>query len=242
MINGYELSRAWFNWSFENPEKIKPIHTAIYFFAMEHCNRLGGKDKFGFPSQMTMDAIGIKKYQTYGQALHELVEWGFITMIQISKNQYSANIISINATPKNGKARGKALDKALIKHRAKQGQSIGQSMDSIVKPLTNEPLTNEHTATPLELKFNEFLVFRKEIRKKVTPSQLQPLKNKLWELSGKNEDNAIQILQNSIVNGWQGIFELQKTKNNEKQNNDWAANEKRKVADKLNNYFNNQNN
>ena len=142
-MNGYDLSRNWFNFCFENPELAKPIHSAIFFFACEHCNRLGGKEKFGFPSQMTMEAIGVRKYQTYGKALNDLVDWGFITMIERSKNQYSANIISISATPKKGIARGKALDKATIKHGSKQGHSTGQSKDSIDKPLTIEPINQE---------------------------------------------------------------------------------------------------
>ena len=90
-MNSYELSRRWFNWSFENPEKIRPIHGIIYFFAIEHCNRLGWKDKFGFPSQMVMEAIGIKNWRTYSKALNDLVEFGFIEMIEKSKNQYSSN-------------------------------------------------------------------------------------------------------------------------------------------------------
>jgi len=133
-INSYDLSRNWFNFCFDNPEKISPNHTAIYFFAIEHCNRLGWKEKFGFPTQMAMDAIGIKKYHTYIKYFNELCEWGFFKIVQKSKNQYSANIISlIFAMPK----KGKALDKAIIKHRAKQtesnGQSNGQSNGTILK-------------------------------------------------------------------------------------------------------------
>ena len=149
-MNSYELSRNWFDWSFENPELISPTHTAIYFFAIEHCNRLGWKEKFGFPSQMVMDAIGVKKHQTFTKHFTDLVEWGFIGLVQKSKNQYSANIISlISAKPKNGKA----LDKAMIKHGAKQGQSTGQSMDSIDKQETIEPInqeTNTEAIAPIE--------------------------------------------------------------------------------------------
>ena len=58
-MNSYELSRAWFNFCFENPDKVNPNHSAIYFFAIEHCNRLGWKDKFGFPSQMAMEAVAV---------------------------------------------------------------------------------------------------------------------------------------------------------------------------------------
>lgn len=132
-MNGYELSRAWFDYSFANPDKVKPIHSAIYFFAIEHCNRLGWKDKFGFPSQMVMEALGIKNWRTYSKALNQIVEFGFINMLEVSKNQYSSNIIAI---VKNTKANTKALDKALQKHSTKQGQSTV----SINKQLNKETI------------------------------------------------------------------------------------------------------
>lgn len=134
-MNGYELSRGFFNWCFENPEKVSPNHIAIYFFAIEHCNRLGWKQKFGFPTQMAMDAIGIKKHQTYIRYFNDLVDWKFFILVQKSQNQYSSNIISINtAIPKNGKA----MDKANINHAAKQTETNGQSNSSINKPQTNK--------------------------------------------------------------------------------------------------------
>ena len=116
-MNSYELSRNWFNWCFENPEKISPNHTAMYFFIIEHCNRLGWKEKFGLPMEMTKDAIGIKNYRTFTNTLNDLIEWGFITLLQKSKNQYSSNVIAI---AKNTKANTKALDKAMQTHSQKQ--------------------------------------------------------------------------------------------------------------------------
>lgn len=124
----FTLSRNWFNFSFENPEKINPTHTALYFFCIEHSNRLGWKEKFGLPTTMAKEAIGIKSYNTYINALNDLVEWGFIKMIEKSKNQYSSNIIALS---KNDKAHNKALDKALIKHASKQSESTHQSISSI---------------------------------------------------------------------------------------------------------------
>ena len=133
-MNSYELSRSFTDWCFSNPEKVKPIHYAIYFFAIEHCNRLGWKYKFGFPSQMVMEAIGVKNWRTYSSGLDELVEFGFIEMIEISKNQYSSNIIAI---VKNTKAHTKALDKALSKHIQKHSTKHSQSTVSIDKQLNN---------------------------------------------------------------------------------------------------------
>jgi len=142
-MNGYQLSRNWFDWCFENPEKIKPNHTALYFFAVEHCNRLGWKKKYGMPTTMAMEAIGIKSYNTYINTLNDLVDWGFIEMIQRSKNQYSANIVALSNFDK---ALDKALDEALIKHASKQSESI----DSIDKQETSKQINNEQKPPSLE--------------------------------------------------------------------------------------------
>jgi len=182
-MNGYELSRNWFDFCFENPEKIKPKHSAIYFFAIEHCNRLGWKKKFGFPSQMVMEAIGIKKHQTYIKAFNDIVDWGFFKLIQKSTNQYSSNIISlIPAMPK----KGKALGKAIAKHRAKQiegiGQSTGQSIGHINKLLTIEPINKEQEK-----------IYRKFAHLKLSISEYEKLKLKY---SKEQIDDILDSIQN----------------------------------------------
>lgn len=120
-ITGYELSRDWFDWCFENPDLISPNDTALYFFAIEHWNRLGQKEKFGLPTQMCMDAIGISNWRTFSKAFNNLVDWGFLKLITKSKNQYSATVIAI---VKNTKANTKALTKATQKHVQKHSNSI----------------------------------------------------------------------------------------------------------------------
>ena len=116
-MDGYSLSREFWNFTFENPEKVKPTHISIYFFAIEHCNRLGWKPKFGLPTAMVLDAIGIKSYSVYKKCFDDLIEWGFFKVIEYSKNQYSANIIALK---ENYKANNKALDKAMQKDVSKQ--------------------------------------------------------------------------------------------------------------------------
>lgn len=156
-MNGYELSRAWFDFSFENPEKISPNHGAIYFFAIEHNNRLGWRNKFGFPSQMTMDAIGIKKHSTYIRYFNDLVDWDFFKLIQKSQNQYSSNIISLtSAMPKKGEALDKAIMNHRDKHGANQSETIGITKRSIDKPLNNL------TTKPIK-QHNKEKVYSKEV-------------------------------------------------------------------------------
>ena len=64
-INTYKISRDWFDWCFENPDRAKPAHTSIYFFALDKNNRFGWKNKFGFPALQAMEATGIKSKNTY---------------------------------------------------------------------------------------------------------------------------------------------------------------------------------
>ena len=161
IFNGYELSRAWFDFCFLNPEKIVPNHGALFFFCIEHCHRLGWKPKFGLPTEMAKEAIGIRSYNTYSKTLESLIEWGFIILVEKSKNQYSSNIVALSIPDK---AVNKALDKAtvkhVIKHHTKQGestiQSTGESICSIDKPLTinHKPLTINERKHSLEIVYD----------------------------------------------------------------------------------------
>lgn len=203
IMTGYELSRKWFDFCFLNPEKIKPNHTALYFFAIEHCNRLGWKDKFGLPSTMTMEAIGIKSHNTYMKTFNELEEFGFIKVVERSKNQYSANIIALSNFDK---ALDKALDKAFIKHDTKQSESTIQSIDSIDKPITNKQDNSLNETDPSKIIINadEFLEmfnraryhkdFKLNLPLNVDTGEQIPIK-----LSSLDKTNIIQLAKNQYT-------------------------------------------
>jgi hypothetical protein len=133
-MNTYVMSRRFWDWSYANPRLVKPIHSAIYFFAIDHCNRIGWKREYGFPTVMTMEAIGVHSYNTYKKGLEDLVDWGFIKMIERSKNQYSSNIIALSFFDEaQYEAPDKALDRAVSKHATEHCRSTIQSTVSIYK-------------------------------------------------------------------------------------------------------------
>lgn len=202
-FSGYDLSRNFWDWSFSNPEKIKPIHSAIYFFAVEHCNRLGWKDKFGFPSQMVMEAIGVKNWRTYSAGLKDLVGFGFIKMVETSKNQYSSNIIAIvNFT----KAHTKALDKALSKHHTKHSRGTV----SINKQLNKEPENNKQIfnfrKSLIENGFDEILVDDwLKVRKTKKATNSQTALNMFLKEVEKSGIDKNEILKICIKKDWKGF-------------------------------------
>lgn len=190
-MNSYELSRKFWDFAFENPDRIKPIHSAIYFFAIEHCNRLGWKEKFGLPSQMVMEAIGVKNWRTYSQGLNELIDFGFIKLLEKSSNQYSSNIIAIvNFT----KADTKALDKAMQKHGTKQGKSI-VSIDK------QETKNNKQIYIP---EFSEFLSYAisqvKFINKEDVRLKYESWKVNDWSVTVNNKTRKIVNWKSTLLN------------------------------------------
>ena len=159
-MNGYEFSRAWFDFSFDHPNKVKPVHTAIYFFAIERCNRMGWKERFAFPTDLAMEASGIRNYKTYIRALEDLVDWNFIQWIQKSRNQYTANVIAlVKSTKAPPKAKPEALDKALSGHYTKQVQSIA----SIDKQLNHKPINHETLNKKPFLKIDKAEIAKSEL-------------------------------------------------------------------------------
>ncbi len=209
-MTGYELSKNWFSWAFENQGKVNPANTALYFFVIEYANRMGWVERFGLPTDLAKATIGVNHYKTYINALNQLIDFGFIIMYQKSKNQYTANIIGLAINAKaHAKASTKAFDKASINHVPEKSQDKVKSKDTIDKPITNENQeTVKTTKTPLELKFDEFKKFRKAKKKPILPESELALKNRIWKLSNNNKENAIKIIDQSIANGWTGVFEL----------------------------------
>lgn len=73
------------------------------------------------------------------------------------------------------------------------------SIDKIINSYTK----NESLRDALK----EFLKMRKSIKKPMTDQAMKLLINKLDKI-GSNDNEKIEILNQSIFNSWQGIFEL----------------------------------
>lgn len=85
--------------------------------------------------------------------------------------------------------------------------------------------------TKLDQAFRDYIAMRKQMKKPMTDRAIALAMKKLQELSADsfsgtmNNDIAIQILEQSILNGWQGLFPLKKDDGGAKRTNggiDWA--------------------
>jgi hypothetical protein len=76
--------------------------------------------------------------------------------------------------------------------------------------------------TEFQKKLIEFYLYRNEMKKKILESSKAAFLKKLLDLSKNEESEAIKILDQSIANGWQGIFPL-KTENNVTNQTNYTA-------------------
>lgn len=235
-LTGYALSRNWWNYCFENPSKVTPKHTALYFYCIEHCNRLGWKENFGLPTDIAKEATNISSYNTYINTLNDLADWGFIEIIQRSRNQYRSTVIALS---KNDKALYKALDEAIIKHTPKQDESTNQSnsestiqsTSSINKLITINQETKNNTHSTRESKIfdlnyfsaigyqfeipdalaealNKFLVYRNNHKLHGPIHSGEQIEAILKGFSERKitTENAITMVNNTIARGAKNII------------------------------------
>jgi hypothetical protein len=155
-MDHFKLLRDFWDFAFENPELISPNHCALYCFIINHSNRLGRKEKIGLPTEMAKEAIGIKSYNTYINTFNDLVDWGFIKILERSKNQYSSNIVALSYF---NKALDKALDKAMLMQQRKQGKSISESSNESNSSIDELTTNTEELRTKREEKGDFALSF-----------------------------------------------------------------------------------
>ena len=80
----------------------------------------------------------------------------------------------------------------------------------------------------------DFIEMRKSIKKKLTERALKTILNKLDKIA-VNDFEKIEILENSIMNCWQGVFEIKKEAHNA------GANQNYRYGSICNNNNNNSN-
>lgn len=141
-MNGYQLTRRWFNFAFEKTEA-KVQHTAIYCWLVELNNRLGWKDEFTINTQFTMEGLSIGNKNTYLTALADLENWGFIKTLRPSINQNYGRVVTLRCGDLVT-TDTTAMDKAMIQ----ESDDNGEGGVPIVKPQTTKPLNTKPDIEP----------------------------------------------------------------------------------------------
>lgn len=230
-MNGYQLTRRWFNFAFENSEA-KVQHTALYCWMVELNNRLGWKEEFTINTQFTMEGLSIGNKNTYLDALKDLEKWGFIKTIRPSINQNYGRVVSLRCGD-FATADTTAMDTALIQ----QSDDNDEGGVPIVKQVNNETIKQKKQGLDFS-KYEElsqlvekWIGYRKSIKKPYkSQDSLDSFVKSLRDKSDNDIQKAEAIIEQSIANQWQGIFELRANNTNVNRGNSQLPVEPSKIV------------
>jgi len=147
--NGYSLTKEWFEFALCNPDIVSGNHTALYLWIVQVNNTTGWKEKFGLTVREGMDGMSCKSRTTYYKCFQNLLDWGFVTIVIPSKNQYQCNIITLikNGTPNNGTPNN---GQSNTNNWSSTRSSTRSSTGTILKPLnikTDEDVKTENPSS-----------------------------------------------------------------------------------------------
>jgi hypothetical protein len=199
----FDYFNGFWDWAQNNPEKVNPNNTSIYFYFLSVANELKWRSSFGLSSTQIMNGIGIKSYKTYKKHLDELVENGLILITKESKNQYQCNEFAlVNFTEAHTKARPKHVPKQVqsTSHNHKTNKESKDYKDT--KEANVYFVDNEVNGL-----FIEFIKNRIELKKAPTQRAIELMVKKARKIY-KSKADVIQGIENSIASGWSDLFPI----------------------------------
>jgi len=142
--SGYSLTKTWFEFVLENPDKVSGNHTALYLWIVQINNRKNWIEVFGVTVSENMDGMSCKSRTTYYKVFKDLIEWGFIRIVIPAENQYKCNMITlpnigtpIFGTPNNEQSRTKNWSNTRSSTRSSTGtilKQVNKETDEVDKP------------------------------------------------------------------------------------------------------------
>jgi hypothetical protein len=110
-----------------------------------------------------------------------------------------------NNSPHTPHSGGEGADKSFLS----ETNTAPEKEKSCAKKEKAQPLRFDFVAEPFREAFMRFIDYRKSVRKPFRTQQgVEAAYRKLLEYSNKNPARAAQIVEQSIANEWQGLFEL----------------------------------
>ena len=191
-----------------NYEGLKANTKILLLVLMTHRNREKG---YAYPSQSTLiKKTGLSK-NTLLKCLDELEKEGYIKRFKEKgeNNKYYIDINFINSKvgtsikiDTGGSIKIDTLKVRDISNK-KEKENKKSNIDKIIEAYTKNDLLVEA--------IRDFIKMRSTIKKPLTDRALKGILNKLDNFTN-NDLDKIEILENSIMNCWQGVFELKNKK------------------------------
>lgn len=194
----YVLHHRTVYFKMSEDERLSPYHLSVYNALFMLWNECGFAKKLSINRNDVMRLSKIGNQNTYTKVLKQLHEYGYI-VYEPSFNPLIGSLVTIIRCDKGS-------DKGAVKGGSK-GSDKGS--DTLYKQENIETIK-----TDKELLLDEWIEYRKSIKKKISDNTIQKI---IEQMNLHTYDECRTVIHNSISNGWQGLFwdKLTKKQKNE---------------------------
>ena len=202
--------------------RLKLKGTALNVYAIIYGFSQDGESSFNGSRQYLCDFTGATK-PTIDKALAELQSMDFIikTLKKINEvihNEYKANLEALRdfttskeTLPPSKETLQGGSKETLPNNKDINNKEDNKSIKEEEKVKKEKSLDEVIESQPLSIQqpLREFVKMRKAIKKPITTHGLELAVKKLHELA-KTESEAVAVIEQSVMNSWQGFFALKK--------------------------------
>jgi predicted phage replisome organizer len=179
-----------------------------------------------FRRKETTVKLALETFERFGMV--ELID-DVITIPNWNKHQSLDSYEKKKERDRLYQAERRAAQKAIAQKSSDKSSDIAISEEDKKrkevdkKEKKNIPTVYYPTDELLNQAFVDYVAMRKQVKSPMTERAIQLAMNKLEQLSGGDNDKAIRILEQSVMNSWKGLFELKDNKqiNNKPGGIDW---------------------
>jgi len=219
---GYELVRAFYTEVEQNEAMqlhCKPHHQSLYTWICELRNRTK-REVLDLPVLYTMQMSFIGSQHTLAKAIDDLAAWGIIEVLMQTKGQGTKVKLAIAFLQKHCncdaitdpdaiaemqiECKSTAIEVQTIKSNKRDKSNKSPDGLEVVAMLASFKYQSE----PFRVAWREWEQFHKESKKSLKPTTVY---RQLKRLEQVPEAEAIAMIEQSIQNGWQGLFEVRPT-------------------------------
>lgn len=216
---GYELVRAFYAEAEQNEAMqlhCKPHHQSLYTWICELRNRTK-REVLDLPVLYTMQMSFIGSQHTLAKAIDDLAAWGIIEVLMQTKGQGTKVKLTIAFLQKHCNCDAITTTDAIAEMQIDCNSSAieVQTIKSNKRDKSNKPPNGvaivallaafKYQSESFRIAWKEWEQFHKESKKSMTPTTVY---RQLKRLEKVPEAEAIAMIEQSIQNGWQGLFEV----------------------------------
>ena len=205
---------------------LKPIDREVYMMCLENW-RLSVSNKwvnengeiyFYATQEKISEMLRVTK-KTILTSFKKLIETG---LLETEKDKGNINRYFLKKIEKCKNYSSVKITPQKCKNYTTSSVKITPNKEEIKK--NNIIIKNIYISERFKQAFSDFLEMRKSIKKPATNKAIEMIITKLEKVN--NEEQAIKMLERSIINNWQDVYEIQERSGNGKK---FGANNKREV-------------